>query len=164
MFSNTGGQQTIRIVTGSQTPTSGPRRNWGWWLLFGLLVVDVGYFFYGKAAYTGGESDSGDLWRALTFIAMVLGTLVVLRQCVRSLFADHKPRIKRATRRTSSLFRRFPTPHVRQAIPLVTMVVLLGAVATAQYIAMRSVGPAIFLCAMVGLVCAALAASRQMNT
>ncbi len=59
------------------------RTKLGWAVLI-LLAVDVGFFFYGQAAYTGEANNSGDLWRAGIFLALVATTGTLIRRWFRS--------------------------------------------------------------------------------
>ncbi|MFG1641286.1 hypothetical protein ACGFMK_13445 [Amycolatopsis sp. NPDC049252] len=54
----------------------------GWWVL-AILVVDVGYFFYGKAAYTGVSGDTGDIWRMVAFFVLLSLTGSLIRRWFR---------------------------------------------------------------------------------
>jgi hypothetical protein len=47
------------------------------------IVVDVCYFFYGMAAYTGRSGDSGDLYRAVGFLVLLVVTGTLLRRLLR---------------------------------------------------------------------------------
>jgi drug/metabolite transporter (DMT)-like permease len=80
IFANNGGRQRISI-------NHGPRRRlWTWYVLAGMLLLDIAYFFYGQSAYTGNAGNSGDLSRALIFFALFVGTVALLRACLRDLF------------------------------------------------------------------------------
>jgi arginine exporter protein ArgO len=48
------------------------------------VVVDIAYFFYGMAAYTGRASDWGDGYRALGFLVLLGITGNLLRRLLRS--------------------------------------------------------------------------------
>ena len=50
------------------------RRGYGPWLLLVLVIVDVGYFFFGMLSYSGTD-NSGDMWRAWIFLFLVVWTL-----------------------------------------------------------------------------------------
>ncbi len=47
------------------------------------IVVDVCYYFYGMAAYTGRSGDSGDLYRAVGFFVLLAVTGTLLRRLLR---------------------------------------------------------------------------------
>jgi predicted outer membrane repeat protein len=55
----------------------------GWAILI-ILAGDVGFFFYGQAAYTGGMNNSGDMWRAGIFLALLIITSSLIRRWFRS--------------------------------------------------------------------------------
>ncbi|WP_433733973.1 hypothetical protein ACQP0C_17680 [Nocardia sp. CA-129566] len=80
IIANNGGNQKVRINHG-QRP-----RVWTWWALLVLVLVDVGFFFYGQAAYTGMAGNSDDVSRAVIFLVLFVMTVAMLRVCVRSLF------------------------------------------------------------------------------
>ncbi|MCT2588277.1 hypothetical protein [Actinophytocola gossypii] len=54
------------------------------WAVLVILAVDVAFFFYGQAAYTGRTGDSGDLWRAGIFLVLMLTTGTLVRRWFRS--------------------------------------------------------------------------------
>jgi hypothetical protein len=54
------------------------------WAILVILVVDVAYFFYGQAAYTGQQGNSGDLWRAGIFLALAATTGSLIRRWFRT--------------------------------------------------------------------------------
>jgi hypothetical protein len=47
------------------------------------IVVDVCYYFYGMAAYTGRSGDSGDIYRVVGFFVLLAVTGTLLRRLVR---------------------------------------------------------------------------------
>jgi hypothetical protein len=51
-----------------------------------MLLLDIAYFFYGQSAYTGNAGNSGDLSRALIFFTLFVGSVALLRACLRDLF------------------------------------------------------------------------------
>lgn len=55
----------------------------GWAVLI-VLAVDVGFFFYGQAAYTGEANNSADLWRAGIFLVLIATTGTLIRRWFRS--------------------------------------------------------------------------------
>lgn len=80
IYANNGGRQNINIHQGPR------RRVWTWYVLAGLLLLDVGFFVYGQSAYTAESENSGDLSRALIFFALFVATVALVRVCVRDLF------------------------------------------------------------------------------
>ena len=54
------------------------------WAILVILVVDVAFFFYGQAAYTGRPGDSGDLWRAGIFLVLMATTGSIVRRWFRT--------------------------------------------------------------------------------
>jgi hypothetical protein len=77
-YANQGGKQSIKNYTNAAA------RTWTGWVVLVLLVVDVGFFFYGKGAYTGQEGNTGDLWRAGIFLVLAVSTVSMIRKWVRS--------------------------------------------------------------------------------
>ncbi|MET8653103.1 hypothetical protein [Nocardia aurea] len=80
IYSNIGGKQWISIRHGQA------RRLWTWWTLLMLIAVDIVFFVYGQAAFTGAAGNSDDMSRAVIFLVLVVMTVAMLRVCVRSLF------------------------------------------------------------------------------
>lgn len=58
------------------------RSHASWWVL-AILVVDVGYFFYGKSAYTGLSGNTGDIWRMVIFFVLLSLTGSLIRRWFR---------------------------------------------------------------------------------
>ncbi len=54
------------------------------WAILVILAVDVAFFFYGQAAYTGRMDSTGDMWRAGIFLALVVITGSLIRRWVRT--------------------------------------------------------------------------------
>ena len=50
------------------------RRGYGAWLLLALVIVDIGYFFFGMFSYSGTD-NKGDMWRAWIFLVLVVWTI-----------------------------------------------------------------------------------------
>ncbi len=57
---------------------------WTGWAVLVVLVLDVVFYFYGKAAYTGHPGDSGDLWRAGISLALLATTGTLIRRWFRT--------------------------------------------------------------------------------
>ncbi|WP_410610279.1 hypothetical protein [Amycolatopsis sp. lyj-109] len=66
-------------------PVPAPRRRpWIGWSVLSIVVLDTAFFFYGAAAYTGRQGDSGDLWRAGIFLFLLATTGSLIRKWFRS--------------------------------------------------------------------------------
>jgi hypothetical protein len=50
------------------------------WVVLAFLALDIGFFFYGAAAYTGLANDTGDLWRAGIFVVLMITTGSLVRR------------------------------------------------------------------------------------
>ncbi|MDS0132732.1 MULTISPECIES: hypothetical protein [unclassified Amycolatopsis] len=75
-YVNQGGNQ---INTTNNTYYSARKaRNWTGWTVLVFLALDVAFFFYGSAAYTGRPDSAGDMWRAgiSLFLLAITGSLV----------------------------------------------------------------------------------------
>jgi len=78
LFANQNGNQYNTVVT-NQLKLKQARVRTGWAVLV-LIVLDVAFFFYGQAAYTGKMDDSGDLWRAgIAFVLLVITVRLIRR-------------------------------------------------------------------------------------
>ncbi|MGK3207301.1 hypothetical protein [Amycolatopsis sp. MEPSY49] len=55
----------------------------GRWVL-GIMLVDIVFFVYGAASYTGNADDHGDLVRAVIFFALLVFTGTLIRRWFRS--------------------------------------------------------------------------------
>jgi hypothetical protein len=53
------------------------------WAVLTFVIIDVVYFFYGAAAYTGRQGDTGDLWRAGIFLVLAATTVSLVRRWFR---------------------------------------------------------------------------------
>ncbi|MEO6082492.1 MAG: hypothetical protein ABIQ18_05230 [Umezawaea sp.] len=78
LYANQGRQEINNTYT---TPAA---KSWAGWTIVVLLILDVGFFFYGKASYTGVAGDSGDLWRAGIYFVLLVATVRMIRTWVRS--------------------------------------------------------------------------------
>ena len=59
-------------------------RPWIGWSVLSFVGLDIAFFFYGAAAYTGRYGDSGDLWRAGIFLFLIATTGSLIRKWFRS--------------------------------------------------------------------------------
>lgn len=80
IYANQGGSQEINHVTHN---TNKAARSFAGWALLVCVVVDVIFFFYGMTAYTGQPGNSGDLWRAGIFLALLATTGTLIRRWLR---------------------------------------------------------------------------------
>lgn len=77
LYANQGTQEI------NNTYTNAVAKSWAGWAALVLLVVDVAFFFYGKAAYTGLAGDEGDLLRAGIFLVLFVCTVRMIRRWLR---------------------------------------------------------------------------------
>ncbi|HEX3787548.1 MAG TPA: hypothetical protein VHW44_06785 [Pseudonocardiaceae bacterium] len=61
-------------------------RSWAGWALLLCVVADVVYPIYGRLAYTGQPNNSGDLWRAGIYLALLATTGTLIRRWLRRRF------------------------------------------------------------------------------
>jgi hypothetical protein len=97
VYANQNGPQNIHNITTNNTHNTNNHLNvtnhhntfrrahsrTGWAVLV-ILLVDVAFFFYGQAAYTGEPGHSGDLWRAGIFLALMATTGSLIRRWFRT--------------------------------------------------------------------------------
>jgi hypothetical protein len=76
------GSGKLNVRNRSHTTIAGAR-SWAGWALLVTIGVDVAYFFYGAASYTGQPGNSGDLWRAGIFFVLLATTGTFLRRWLR---------------------------------------------------------------------------------
>ena len=80
VYASQGGSQNIYNNTHIKPTVN----RWGRAIaLLVAIVVDVCYDFYGMAAYTGRSDDSGDIYRALGGLLLLLITGFLLRRLLR---------------------------------------------------------------------------------
>jgi hypothetical protein len=80
IYANNGGKMSIRNRVHINIAGA---RSWAGWALLVSIGVDVAYFFYGAASYTGQPGNSGDLWRAGIYLVLLATTGTFLRRWLR---------------------------------------------------------------------------------
>jgi hypothetical protein len=83
LFANQNGNQFNTVNITNQLKLKQARARTGWAILV-LLVLDVAFFFYGQAAYTGQADSSGDLWRAGIAVVLFAITISLIRRWFRT--------------------------------------------------------------------------------
>ena len=83
---NSGGTVYSYQGTGAQiinhTTKATRRRRIDTWILLSVLVVDIGFFFYGMEAYSG-RNTHGDEWRAVIFLVLLATTIGMIKRWIR---------------------------------------------------------------------------------
>src|ERR1700742_4451194 len=80
IYSSQGGSQQVNITNNMAVKAARSRAGWA---VLTIIVVDIAFFFYGMAAYTGQPNNSADLWRAGIFIVLLGITGNLIRRWIR---------------------------------------------------------------------------------